>query len=52
MRLHRDVKIVASGLTRFVNMIVQIDDAICEVKLNVRAFSFLRARRAQSDCLE
>jgi hypothetical protein len=52
VRLHRDLKIVASGLTRFVNVAVQIDDAICEVKLTVLAFSFLRACRAQSDCRE
>jgi hypothetical protein len=43
VRLHRDLKIVASGLTRFVNVAVQIDDAICEVKLTVSAYSFLRA---------
>jgi hypothetical protein len=52
MRLHRDVKIVASGLTRFVNMTVQIDVAICGVKLNVSAFSFLRVRLASPDCRE
>jgi beta-galactosidase/beta-glucuronidase len=52
MRLHRDVKMVVLDLTRFVNMTVQIDDAICETNLNVSAFSFFRARRAQSDCRE
>jgi len=52
VRLHRDVKIVASGLTRLVNMTVQIDDAICDMKLNVSAFSFLRARQARFDCRE
>jgi hypothetical protein len=40
---------VASVLTRFVNMTVQIDGAICDVKLNVLAYSFLRPRHAQSD---
>jgi len=52
MRLHRDVKMVVLDLTRFVNMTVQIDDAICEVKLNMPPFLFWRARRAQSDCRE
>jgi hypothetical protein len=33
-------------------MTAQIDDAICEVKLNVPPFSFLQARRTQSDCRE
>jgi hypothetical protein len=41
---------VASFLTRFVNMTAQIDGAICDAKLNVVAFSFLHGRRAQSDC--
>jgi hypothetical protein len=41
MRLHRDVKIVASGLTHFVNVTVQIDVAICDVKLSVLVFTFL-----------
>ena len=48
-RLNRDLKIIASDFSRFVNATVQIDGAICDVKLNVPAFSFLRARRAQSD---
>jgi hypothetical protein len=43
---------VPSVLTRFVFMAVQIDGAICLVKLTVLAFSFLRACRAQSDCRE
>jgi hypothetical protein len=51
-RLHRDVKIVAPNFSHFVNATVQIDDAICDVKLIVPAFLFLRARRAQSDCRE
>jgi hypothetical protein len=50
--MHPDVKIIASDFTRFANATVQIDDAICDVKLIVPAFSFLRARRAQSDCRE
>jgi hypothetical protein len=43
---------VASVLTRFVFMAVQIDGAICVMKLTVPAFSFLRACRSQSDWLE
>jgi hypothetical protein len=52
VRLHRDLKIVASDFSRFVNATVQIDDAICDAKLNVPVFSFLRVRRSQSDCRE
>jgi hypothetical protein len=51
-RLHRDLKIVASDFSRFVNATVQIDGAICNVQLNVSVFSFLRVRRSQSDCRE
>jgi len=40
VRLHRDLKSVAPSSTRFVNVTVQIDDAICEVKLTVSEFSF------------
>jgi hypothetical protein len=49
-RLRRDVKIIAPNFSHFVNATMQIDDAICDVKLIVPAFSFLQARRAQSDC--
>jgi hypothetical protein len=37
-RLRRDVKIVAPNFSHFVNATVQIDDAICDVKLNVPPF--------------
>jgi hypothetical protein len=52
VRLHSDLKIVALDLSRFVNMTVQIDGGICDVKLNVLAFAFLRTRRPRSDCRE
>jgi hypothetical protein len=52
VRLHRDVKIIASDFSRFVNATVQIDGAICDVKLSVPLFSFLRVRLASSDCRE
>jgi hypothetical protein len=44
------MKIVAPNFSHFVNATVQIDDVIRDVKLNVTDFSFLQARRAQSDC--
>jgi hypothetical protein len=40
-RPHRDVKIIPSDFSCFVNATMQIEDAICDVKLNVRAYSFL-----------
>jgi hypothetical protein len=40
------MKIVASDFSHLMNATVQIDDAICDVKLNVPAFLFLRARQA------
>jgi hypothetical protein len=49
VRLHRDLKIVALDLSRFVNMTVQIDGGICDVKFNVPVFSFLRVRLASPD---
>jgi hypothetical protein len=52
VRLHRDLKIIASDFSRFVNATVQIDGAICDAKLNVSAFSFLRVRLASPDCRE
>jgi hypothetical protein len=52
VRLHRDLKIAAPDLTRFVNATAQIDDAICGVKLNVPAFACLQTRRAQLGCGE
>jgi hypothetical protein len=52
MRLHRGLKIVAPDFSRFVNMTAQIDDAICDVNLNVSAFAFLGTLRAQSGCWE
>ena len=51
-RLNRDLKIFASDFSRFVNATVQIDGAICDAKLNVLAFTFLRTPRPQSDCRE
>jgi hypothetical protein len=51
-RLNRDLKIIASDFSRFVNATVQIDGAICDAKLNVLAFSFLRVRLASPDCRE
>ena len=40
-RLLRDVKIIASNFSHFANVTVQIDDAICNVKLIMSACSFL-----------
>ena len=51
-RLTRDLKIIASDFSRFVNATVRIDGAICDAKLNVLAFSFLRVRLASPDCRE
>jgi hypothetical protein len=50
VRLHRDLKIAAPGLTRFVNATAQIDDAICDVKINVPACACLQTRRTQLGC--
>jgi hypothetical protein len=50
VRLHYDPKIAASDLTRLVNAIAQIDDAICDVKLNVSALACLQTRREQLGC--
>jgi hypothetical protein len=51
-RLHRDLKIVASDFSRFVNATVQIDGAICGITLIVPVFSFLPVRLASPDCRE
>jgi hypothetical protein len=52
MRLHRDVKMVAGDLSRFMDMTAQIGNAICDVDLNVLAFAFLQTCRAESGCWE
>ena len=46
------LKMFAPNFSLFVNTTVQIDDAICDVKLNVRAYSFLRVHWSQSGWLE
>jgi hypothetical protein len=50
VRLHRNLKIIVSRLTRFANVTVQIDDAICEVEFNVLALSFLLKCRTPFCC--
>ena len=50
--LNRDLKIIASDFSRFVNATVQIDGAICAKVLNVPVFSFLRVRLASPDFRE
>jgi hypothetical protein len=51
-RLRRDVKMVAPDFSCSVNMTVQIDGVIGDVKLNVPAFSFLRVCGSESNCGE
>jgi hypothetical protein len=49
VRLHSDLKIVTPDLSCSVNMTVQIDGGICDVKFNVPVFTFLRVRLALPD---
>jgi len=41
VRLHRDVKIIASDFLHFANATAQINDAICDAKFIVPTIWFL-----------